>query len=241
MRAVKLALVATAALLVYLGIAGVPPADNWSLNSLLLAVILLALLFIRFEEGEYGSREVAVVGALAALGAAGRVLFVALPGVQPATFIAIMAGYVFGMEPGFMVGALIALLSNIFLGHGPWTLWQMLAWGMAGASGGLLAMVFRREIRVIPLAVLCTLWGFLFGWIMNFWFWLSFIYPLTLRSFLATCTVSFWFDFFHAAGNLLFAIFLTRSVANMLLRFRARFDIEYVTETPEPPVEGGRA
>ncbi|MDY6796920.1 MAG: ECF transporter S component [Actinomycetota bacterium] len=236
-RAARYILVASAALLVYLGLEGIPPFDNWSLNSLFLAMLLLAVLFLRFEEGDYGSREVAVVGTLAAVGVAGRVLFAAVPGVQPATFIAILAGYVFGAEPGFMVGALIALLSNIFLGHGPWTPWQMLAWGLAGASGGLLAAALRHRVRIVPVAVLCTAWGFLFGWIMNFWFWLSFIYPLTLKSFVATCTTSIWFDFFHAAGNLVFALLLTWPVAEMLYRFRSRFEVEYLPALPGTDME----
>jgi energy-coupling factor transport system substrate-specific component len=225
-RPLRYALVGLAALAFALGVKGVAPFDRWSLNSLLLAVALLAILFLRFEEGGYGSREVAVVGALAAVGAAGRVLFVAVPSVQPATFIAIMAGYVFGAELGFMVGALIALLSNLFLGQGPWTPWQMLAWGLAGASGSL-ASPGRGGVRVWPVAAISTAWGFFFGWLMNLWSWLSFVYPLTWKSYFTICVTSFWFDSFHAAGNLLFALFLTRPVAAMLTRFRQRFAFTY--------------
>jgi energy-coupling factor transport system substrate-specific component len=236
-RAVRCALIASAALLVYLGLEEIPPFGNWSLNSLFLAIVILAVLFLGFERGDYGAREVAVVGALAAVGAAGRVIFAAVPGIQPATFIAILAGYIFGVEPGFMVGALVALLSNIFLGQGPWTPWQMLAWGLAGASGGLLAVILKGKVRVIPIAVLCAAWGFLFGWMMNFWFWLSFVYPLTLKSYLTANLTSFWFDFFHAAGNVMFAVLLTRPMSAMLLRFRARFSIEYVQEKAETSLE----
>jgi energy-coupling factor transport system substrate-specific component len=233
MRTIRYALLVSAALLVYAGVEGIQPFANWPVNSLLLAVIILAVLFMGFEQGDYGAREIAVVGALAAVGAAGRVLFAAVPSVQPATFIAILAGYVFGAEPGFMVGALIALLSNIFLGQGPWTPWQMLAWGLAGASGGLLATIMRGKVRVVPVAILCVAWGFIFGWMMNFWFWLAFVYPLTLKSFLTASLTSFWFDFFHAAGNLVFALLLTRPASEMLLRFRARFSIEYIHDIGE--------
>ncbi len=230
MRLLRYAMIALAALLVYLGVAGVPPFDNWAMSSLLLAVTALAIMFLRFEEGEYGSREVAVVGALAAMAAAGRVLFAAVPGVQPVTFVAILAGYVFGAEPGFMVGALAALLSNIFLGQGPWTPWQMLAWGLAGVSGGLLSAAMRGRLRKAPIAALCTAWGFLFGWTMNFWFWLSFVYPLTMKSYVTANITSFWFDLLHAAGNLMFAVVLTVPVATMLMRFRERFSVEYIVE-----------
>jgi len=230
-------LVAAAALLVYLGVEGIPPFANWSLNSLLLAVIILVILFLGFERGDYGAREIAVVGALAAVGAAGRVLFAAVPGVQPATFIAILSGYIFGAEPGFMVGALSALLSNIFLGQGPWTPWQMLGWGLAGVSGGMAAAVMKGEVKVAAVALLGGAWGFLFGWMMNFWFWLSFVYPLTMKSYLAANLTSFWFDFFHALGNVVLALLLTRPVSAMLLRFRARFAVEYLPEEAETVME----
>lgn len=227
MRYARYALLCLVAVLVFLGVRGVSPFDGWSLNSLLLAVLLLAVLFVRFEEGEYGSREVAVVGAMAAAGAAGRVLFAAIPGLQPATFIAMAAGHVFGAEMGFMTGALIALLSNLFLGQGPWTPWQMLAWGGAGAVGALTARLRGGRSRVHALTAACTAWGYIFGWFMNLWFWVSFVYPLTLRTYLAACAASLWFDTFHAAGNLLFAAVLAAPVVTMLERFRARFSVAF--------------
>ena len=69
-------------------------------------------------------------------------LFAAVPNVQGTTDVALLSGYVLGPAPGFMVGALAALASNLFLGQGPWTPWQMVGWGAAGrrrraARGGL--------------------------------------------------------------------------------------------------------
>ncbi len=213
---------------IYLGVRDVVPFSRWSVNSLLLALLLLLVLFLRYEEKDFGAREVAVVGALAAVGAAGRVIFAAVPGLQPATFLVVLSGYVLGEESGFLVGALIALLSNIFLGHGPWTPWQMVGWGLAGFSGGLLSRLFRGKVRALPLALLACVWGFLFGWIMNLWFWLSFIYPLSWASYVATCAASFWFDLLHATGNLAFSLVLCRPMAEMLLRYRERMEFRYL-------------
>jgi energy-coupling factor transport system substrate-specific component len=228
LKAAEAALAASAAAIFALGLAGVEPFTRWSITSLVLAVGTVVFLFLRFEEGRYGSKDIAVIGSLSALGAAGRVLFAAVPGVQPATFLTMMGGYVFGSGPGFVVGVLVALISNTFLGHGPWTPWQMLAWGLAGAAGGLLGKLGRRGHGKAPFVVLCTAWGFLFGWMMNLWFWLSFIQPLSLKSFLAVCASSFWMDLFHAVGNLAFALFLTVPVSTMLERFKGRFAVEYV-------------
>jgi len=238
-RALRCLIPACMCAFIFLGVRGIAPFSRWSLNSLFLALALLVLLFLRFEEREYGAREVAAVGALAAVGAAGRVFFAALPGVQPATFLAVLTGYALGAETGFLVGALIALLSNIFLGHGPWTPWQMLAWGLAGASGGLLGAFRRQGSLLAAAAVLVTAWGFLFGWLMNLWFWLSFVYPLNWTSYIATCATSFWFDLFHAAGNLVFVLALWRPMAEMLRRYGERFRFQYLGEGREWASSGG--
>ena len=75
---------------------------------------------------------------LAALAAAGRVLFAPLPDVKPVSAIAIVAGAALGRRSGFVVGALAALLSNLFFGQGPWTPWQMFAMGLVGFLAGAL-------------------------------------------------------------------------------------------------------
>ena len=46
----------------------------------------------------------------------------------------LIAGYALGGAPGFAVGAVTAIASNIVFGQGPWTPWQMLAWGSSGSS-----------------------------------------------------------------------------------------------------------
>ena len=79
---------------------------------------------------------IALVATLAAMAALGRVAFAALPNVKPTTDIVLIAGYVLGGAPGFMVGAVAALVSNLFFGQGPWTPWQMVGWGGVGLFGG---------------------------------------------------------------------------------------------------------
>ena len=80
-----------------------------------------------------------MVATLAALAALGRDAFAALPDVKPMTAIVLVGGYAFGAGPGFAVGAISALASNILLGQGPWTPWQMLGVGARRAVGAALA------------------------------------------------------------------------------------------------------
>jgi hypothetical protein len=111
--------------------------------------------------------------------AAGRVLFAAIPNVQPVTVMTVVAGVALGPRAGMTVGALAALVSNFYLGQGAYTPWQMLAWGGCGLLGGLAAPLLRRRV---PLAVTCFALGFAFDAVMDFWEWLSF-YPHTWQAF----------------------------------------------------------
>ncbi|MEX2104005.1 MAG: ECF transporter S component, partial [Bacilli bacterium] len=97
-------------------------------------MLMLAMFpfFLRFEMKKTDARIVVLISILAAIAAIGRIPFAALPSIQPTSFVIIVTGLAFGAETGFMVGATAALVSNFFLGQGPWTPWQMFAWGMMG-------------------------------------------------------------------------------------------------------------
>ena len=111
-----------------------------------------------FESGPASTRELAVVATLGSAAAAGRVLFSALPGVQPVTVVAVVAGVALGLRAGVATGAIAAFVSNLFLGQGIWTPQQMLGWAACGAVGALLAPVLRGRIQ---LAVVCFVLGLL--------------------------------------------------------------------------------
>ena len=98
------------------------------LATLLAAIALVAGGFAWLEEGGGTARDLTLVAALGGIAAAGRVLFTPIPDVQPVTVIVAAAGVALGPRRGFAVGALAAIASNMFLGQGPHTPWQMLAW-----------------------------------------------------------------------------------------------------------------
>lgn len=202
-----------------------PGADNLALMTLIAVGLILFYYYLRFEEKKSDAKIIAMIGTLAALSVAGRVLFAPIPNVQPSTFIIIVSGYVFGPLPGFMVGSTTALVSNLFLGHGPWTPWQMLAWGLAGLTAGALGRGRHLEGR-LGLALFCAAWGFLYGWILNAYFVLGFVHPITFRAVLATYGASAWFDAFHAAGNFALAFLLGPAMVLVLRRYRSRFFFE---------------
>jgi len=195
-------------------------ALSWGLIATVLVVLAILAFFFEFEASALSSKEIALVAMLGTLSAVLRIPFAVIPNVQPCTYLIICSGYVFGPVAGFMVGAVTALISNFFLGQGPWTPYQMLAWGLAGVSA---SYVRRFNLSTIWLMVFGVIWGYLYGWIMNLWYWLSFIYPLTLQTFAVYQLSSIWFDTFHAAGNVIFLGLFGRRTIAILERFRRRF------------------
>ena len=67
----------------------------------------------------------------------------------------LVVGYALGPLPGFTVGALGMLVSNFMLGQGPYTPWQMAAWGMVGLGGAVLGRLSGRRLGRVPLALAC--------------------------------------------------------------------------------------
>ena len=110
-------------------------------------VILEAMLpfFFSFESRRPQARELVIIAVMSALAVAGRVA-IPVPNFKAITGIVMIAGMAFGPQAGFMTGAISAFASNFFYAQGPWTPWQMLAYGM----GGFLAGLFFSKDRIAP-------------------------------------------------------------------------------------------
>ena len=103
-------------------------------------VMILAMLpfFLRFERRKPSPREMVTLAVMSALAAGSRAAFVMLPHFNPMTGIVMITGLALGAESGFIVGSLGAFVSNFVFGQGPWTPWQMFAYGLAGFLFGIL-------------------------------------------------------------------------------------------------------
>jgi len=194
--------------------------SNWALVASIMVSLATLAFFFEFERAAVSSKEIALVGMLGTISAGLRIPFAMLPSVLPSTYLIICSGYVFGSVAGFMVGAITALVSNFFLGHGPWTIYQMFAWGMVGVTAAYFRRLNPDRRGLIAFGIT---WGYLFGVIMNVWFWAAFIYPLTPRTFLISQLNSIWFDTAHAVGNAIFLGLFGKRTIIILERFREKF------------------
>jgi energy-coupling factor transport system substrate-specific component len=147
--------------------------------------------------------------------------------VKPTTDIVLFAGFAIGIAPGFAVGAITALASNIFFGQGPWTPWQMVAWGLVGVAGGVLGRLARgRAPRRLPLALVCAAAGFGYGALLDVYQW-TLSATHNLASYLAVAGSSFPYNLAHAVGNFLFALAIGPAFVRALRRYRRRFEVRW--------------
>jgi energy-coupling factor transport system substrate-specific component len=202
-----------------------------ALTVVLVLAILLVLGLIAVERGGDGTKELALVATIGAVAAAGRVFFHPLPGVQPVTVICIVTGASLGPRAGLAVGPIAGLISNSFLGQGPWTPPQMALWAAAGLSGAVLRPVCRRPLGLAAVAVG---WGFVFNWMMNVWLLASFGPELSWASFTLAGGRSLPFDVAHAAGNGLIALAIGPALMRLLERYALRVRTEVVSGPPAP-------
>lgn len=192
-----------------------------------MVLLSLLFLFIRFERRKVEPRELVLLAVLASIASVGRIPFASIPSVQPTTFIIMMSGYVFGAESGFIIGAVAALASNMILGQGPWTPWQMAAWGLVGLTAGMLrkTMIMTSKWGRILFGVV---WGFLFGWIMNLWGILGLMQsggPLNMKAILLYFAGSATFDAMHSLSNVIFLLAFGQIWIKVLTRFKRKYGL----------------
>jgi len=191
---------------------------------LLIAVVCVILAVTAVETGPNRSRELALVAALAAAAAGGRVLFAFIPNVQPVTMIVAVTGATLGARAGLATGGAAALVSNAVLGQGPWTPWQMIGWGLVGASAAPAGRLLRNRYA---LAAFGIAWGFLFDWLMDVWAWSTLGPSANLHSFLTLAATGIPFDIAHATGNAVIALIAGPTMIRMLDRYARRLHAHF--------------
>ena len=198
--------------------------SSYMLLSFIIIGCIIVPFFARFEIRKISGREIVIIAILTAIAAVGRVPFAGLPSVQPTSFVIIMAALVFGAESGFIIGAIAALVSNIFLGQGPWTPWQMFAWGMMGMSAGLFRHTWWMK-KIWGMAVFGFIWGYLYGWMMNMWIIVSNIENFTWEFFTGVFVSSLFFDLAHGISNVVFILVFAKAWTKILERFKQKYGL----------------
>jgi energy-coupling factor transport system substrate-specific component len=203
--------------------------------------ILLALLFLELGRGGLGPKTVALLGVLGAAMVALRVPgFVA--GFSGLFIVVLVAGNALGPGFGFLLGCVGMFASGLFIGGlGPWLPFEMVAVGWVGAGAGMLPRGRSWATRIAVLAAYGVVSGYLYGVVMELWFW-PFVTdgsalawdpsagPLAnLHHYLAFYLVDgFGWDTFRAVGNAVLVVAIGRPVLAALDRAARRMQLRVI-------------
>ncbi|MEV0317816.1 ECF transporter S component [Streptomyces sp. NPDC050658] len=215
--------------------------------------LLLAVVVATIADVGLDAKAIAMLGVLAAAGAALRPLGAGTAGIEPMFFLMVLSGRVLGPGFGFVLGAVSMFASALLTGGvGPWMPFQMLSMGWVCMGAGLLpgpdSIRGRRELGL--LAAYGAVSSVLYGTVMNLQGWpylgglatgVSFVPgdPVgdNLGRFIAYClATSLGWDLPRAVVTVLLSLALGPAVLKALRRAtrRAAFEAQVTFEGPKP-------
>lgn len=111
--------------------------EHYLMTGFTMIGFIIVLFFGHFERRRPRAREVVLLSTLTALSVAMNEICAHTVPLHAGTAMIVICGISLGPEAGFLVGALSRFVCNFFDGQGPWTPWQMIAWGMIGYLSGI--------------------------------------------------------------------------------------------------------
>lgn len=135
------------------------------------------------------SQEVCLVSTLVAVGAVARIslgqlalgsptpLYGILVKVGLTETLAFVSGFVFGSSLGFLTGALIIIISDLFMVPGPWTPFIAAIIGILGVGGGGIRRLVGNP-SIVALGISAAVLTVLSEFLQNAWFALFFNIPI---------------------------------------------------------------
>lgn len=181
-----------------------------------------------FEQRRPQAREILLIAVMAAIAVVGRMAFFMIPQFKPVTAIVIITGISLGAEAGFATGAVAGFVSNFFFGQGPWTPWQMFAFGIIGFLAGLIFRGRRARLKD-NLPLLCIFGGVatfvIYGFLLDTASVTMFATDFKWETFLAMYASGVPFNIIHGVSTIVFLFFMARPFGRKLDRVKKKYGI----------------
>ncbi|MBQ7378223.1 MAG: ECF transporter S component [Clostridia bacterium] len=187
--------------------------------SLAVAILSLLLFVAGFEQKKIGTRRTVLVSVMIALCIVGRII----PFFKPVTALVVLCAIYLGPQAGFYTGALSALLSNFIFGQGPWTPFQMLAWGLIGLFAGLFAKPLQK--RRVWLLLYGLFAGVAYSAVMDVWSVLWATGSMDAQAYLAAMLTALPHTALYVLSNLLFLWICAKPIGDKLQRIKIKYEI----------------
>lgn len=195
-------------------------------TSMCIIVISIFIFLWPFEKRKPKTREIVTLAVMTALAVVGRLAFFMTPQVKPCAAIIIITGVMLGRQSGFLCGALTSFVSGFFFGQGPWTPWQMIAFGIIGFLSGVLFS--KKNIKYAYNKWIISIYGFLatfviYGFILDTA--TVFMYTDTPKTetFVATYLSGIGFNLIHAASTFVVLFLISNATIKKLERLKIKY------------------
>lgn len=199
---------------------------EYYLISILIIVASIIVFMWSFEKRKPQTREVVVLAVMTALAVTGRIMFFMTPQFKPCAAIIIITGIMLGKEAGFLCGAVTAFVSDFFFGQGPWTPWQMAAFGIIGFVS---AFVFSGKLRnLADRKWLLCIYGFfmtfvVYGLILDTATVFMYTDSPTISAFAAAYASGIVFNAIHGISTFVFLWLLSGPLMRKLKRVKIKY------------------
>lgn len=192
---------------------------KYAVVTVLVSLLSLLLFFAGIDRRAVGARRTVLGAVFTALATFGRFI----PVIKPMTALTAIAGIYLGPETGFLVGALSALISNIWFGQGPWTPLQMTALGLIGFFAGILSEPLRKR-RTVQL-VFAVLSGIFYSAFMDVWSASSMSGSLELSVYAGALLSALPFTLTYVVSNAAYLLLLIPVFDKKLGRIKIKYGI----------------
>lgn len=150
-------------------------------------------------------RRIALDGMFCALAVVGRWALGAIPNVQPVTVILILMAIYIGLWDSVAAAVVVVNVTNMIMGIGIWSLYQMFTWAAIAVVSGLL---FKKHHHPVVMLVWCALTGYIYGFTVSIFAYRTFATNGGNAGFWVYWLSGLGVDSLHALGNAVFVWFL---------------------------------
>lgn len=198
--------------------------NSYVLSSIALSFLSVFAFSVSFEQKNKDLKLFVITAAMISLSIVSRIIFEFIPHFKPVAAMVVITGVYLGKEAGFLCGAFTALISNFYFGQGPWTPYQMLAWGIIGLVAALFSKILKNN--KIFLCVFGAFFGVLYSLLMDVYSVLWAYGAFEIKRYAAFVVTAFPTTVTYAISNVIFLFILAKPIGKKIERITTKYGIK---------------